>query len=449
MLSLPLKRWGKEAVMSNLIPGNQKHLSLEDRQYIEASLNEGKSFKDIAKFLCKDPTTISKEVRLHRMNDVHPKRIFNNPHNFCTRRFRCKRTNVCNKIVMCEGHCASCSICNQRCKDFKKEECSRLSKAPYVCNGCEKKKHLCTVPHKYDYSALFAQRMYEETLHSSRKGVNISKHEARQMDSIVDPLIRQGQSPYHILTNHPELGISVKTLYNYIDGGVLISRNIDLKRKVKFKPRKNTKRGIADRSAFVGRTYQDFKEFAPDNFVEMDTVLSAKGSLKCILTFYHPKTHLLIARLLPRCTKGAVHAVFDKLEDTLGTYDFLCVFENILTDRGSEFASPRRLECGIHGIERSSIYYCDPMRSNQKGGIEEVHTMLRMILPKGTVFDWLTQWDVRKCADHINATPRASLNGKTPYALALETYGERIVKLLQLRYIEPDAVTLTPKLLHR
>ena len=58
------------------------------------------------------------------------------------------------------------------------------------------------------------------------------------------------------------------------------------------------------------------------------------------------------------------------------------------------------------------------MRSNQKAGIENVHTMLRMILPKGTVFTDLTQWDIRK-------------------------------KKLQLRYVAPDEVTLTPKLLSK
>ena len=51
--------------MSKYIPGNQKHLTLEDRKYIEKSLNAGCSFKDIARYLCKDPTTISKEIRLH------------------------------------------------------------------------------------------------------------------------------------------------------------------------------------------------------------------------------------------------------------------------------------------------------------------------------------------------------------------------------------------------
>ena len=306
------------------------------------------------------------------------------------------------------------------------------------------------MPHKYNYSAIYAQRMYEETRTTSRQGVNLSKHQAAEMDSVVTPLIRQGQSPYQIITNHPELGISVKTLYNYIDQGVLMTRNIDLKRKPKFKPRKHTRTGIRDRAVFIGRTYNDFRELDPDHFFEMDTVLSAKGSNKCILTFYEPEIELFYARLLPRCSKGAVHAVFDTLEHSMGTYDFLSVFEILLTDRGNEFSDPERLETGINGIQRSSIYYCDPMRSGQKGGIEEVHTMLRMILPKGTVFTDLTQWDVRKCVNNINATPRAALNGNTPYNLALEKYGSKICHHgLQLRYIEPDNVILTPKLLKK
>lgn len=85
------------------------------------------------------------------------------------------------------------------------------------------------MPHKYKYSAVFAQRTYEALRSSSREGANLTKHEALKMNAVVSPLIKQGQSPYQLITNHPELDISVKTLYNYIDQGVLISRNIDLK----------------------------------------------------------------------------------------------------------------------------------------------------------------------------------------------------------------------------
>ena len=73
--------------------------------------------------------------------------------------------------------------------------------------------------------------------------------------------------------------------------------------------------------------------------------------------------------------------------------------------------------------------------------------MLRMVLPKGTSFEYLTQWDLRTIVDHINSTPRESLNGRTPYEVALETYGIGILKALQLRPIAPDDVNLTPKLI--
>ena len=70
--------------MSKYIPGNQKHLTLNDRIYIENELNKGTSFKDIARFLCKDPTTISKEVKAHRLSDWYHKGTFYNAKNFCT-----------------------------------------------------------------------------------------------------------------------------------------------------------------------------------------------------------------------------------------------------------------------------------------------------------------------------------------------------------------------------
>ena len=64
--------------MSKYIPGNQKHLTIEDRIYIQNELDKGTSFKDIARFLCKDPTTISKEVKARRASDWFHKGTFLN-----------------------------------------------------------------------------------------------------------------------------------------------------------------------------------------------------------------------------------------------------------------------------------------------------------------------------------------------------------------------------------
>ena len=433
--------------MSKYIPGNQKHLTLEDRIYIENELNKGATFKDIAKFLCKDPTTISKEVKAHRLSDWYHKGTFYNAKNFCMHRYHCRKTNACGKIILCGVKCTSCPTCNQTCKDFEKERCSRLDKAPYVCNGCPQKINHCTIAHKYSYNARFSNRKYRENLSDSRAGINLTKRELHKKDSIVSPLIEQGQSPYQIVTNHPELELSVRTLYSYLDQGLFTARNVDLKRKVKFKPRKCHKTQISDRTVFINRTYQDFQTLRLKSFTEMDTVHSSRDSKKTLLTFFFTKEKLFLAFLMNRCTEGAVRLVFDRLEKRLGTYEFISTFEHILTDRGTEFGDPESLETGVNGIQRTSIYYCDPMRSGQKGGLEQAHTMLRMVLPKGSSFEFLTQWDVNLIVNHINSTPRESLGGRTPYNVALETLGEEVLNAFQLRPIAPDEVNLTPKLI--
>ena len=125
----------------------------------------------------------------------------------------------------------------------------------------------------------------------------------------------------------------------------------------------------------------------------MDTVHSSRDSKKTLLTFFFTKEKLFLAFLMNRCTECAVRLVFDRLEKRLGTYGFISTFEHILTDRGTEFGDPESLETGVNGVQRTSIYYCNPMRSGQKGGLEQAHTMLRMVLPKGTSFEFLTQWD--------------------------------------------------------
>lgn len=252
--------------MSKYIPGNQKHLSLEDRKYIERSLNNGTSFKDIARFLCKDPTTISKEVKLHRLNDWYHKGTFYNAHNFCIHRYHCKKTNACGKIILCNIRCSSCPTCNQTCAD----------------------------------------RKYRECLSSSRAGINMTRQELHKKDMIITPLIYQGQSPYQIITNHPELDMSVRTLYSYLDDDILTARNIDLKRKIKFKPRRVHKTQIKDRTVFKGRMFTDFQKLNLDFFAEMDTVHSSQESKRVILTFFLTREKLFLAFIMNRCTKGAV-----------------------------------------------------------------------------------------------------------------------------------------------
>ena len=55
----------KEVItMTHKVKVDQKHLILEQRKYIEEALDKNMDMKEIAKFLSKDPTTISKEIKM-------------------------------------------------------------------------------------------------------------------------------------------------------------------------------------------------------------------------------------------------------------------------------------------------------------------------------------------------------------------------------------------------
>lgn len=432
--------------MSNLIPGNQKHLTLDNRVFIEKSLDNNLPFKEIAKYLCKDPTTVSKEVKKHRA--ITPRNEFVSP-NHCVHRGKCTLTNVCNRPIVCKKQCRTCNSCNARCNQFKEEKCKKVLKAPFVCNGCSKKVG-CRL-NKYFYRATPANRQYKTILVESRNGINISEEELKQMDTIVTPLILQGQTPYHILKNHPEIECSEKTIYNYVSSGALSVKNIDLPRKVKYKPRKQERPAIKDTGIFEGRTYNDFMEYMKShpetNVVEMDTVVGCEGSRKVLLTLFFRNCKLMLIYLLPDKTAASVKKVFDLLEEKMSTIGFINVFPVILTDRGIEFSNPDSLECGIDNTIRTSIFFCDPMASWQKPGIEKNHEYIRNILPKGSLFDNLTQRDVIKLANHINSAARASLNGRNPLELAQLLLEEQALNAFGLREIPCDDIILKPKLL--
>ena len=159
---------------------------------------------------------------------------------------------------------------------------------------------------KYYYKATTAFRQYKTILVESRTGINISEADLKVLDEMVTPLVLQGQSPYTILNNHPEIGLSEKTLYNYIEQGVLSVKNIDLPKKVAYKVRNVHKTEINDSRVFEGRTFKDYQEYIkahPDTpVVEMDTVVGCEGSHKVLLTLHFASCSfmvLLTMRLLP------------------------------------------------------------------------------------------------------------------------------------------------------
>lgn len=96
-----------------------KHLCEEERIYIVNSLNADFTVTQIAKAICKDPTTVSKEIKKHRVLKIpHGTTGF---YNTCKHLRSCTKTNICSSHDKCNTKlCKTCNICSSVCHDFEK-----------------------------------------------------------------------------------------------------------------------------------------------------------------------------------------------------------------------------------------------------------------------------------------------------------------------------------------
>lgn len=440
--------------MSRKIKGNGKHLTFSDRVYIEQELMQGSSFRDIAAGLGKDPSTISKEIRLHCA--VAPNGTYRFPH--CT---ACSKYKKCKDIVyLCttckEILCWRCSANRdlaRNCKEYNPFTCPKLAKPPYVCNGCEQKQK-CHDSKKY-YRAKPAQKAYEETLSSSRSGINMTPDELKELNDLISPLVLKGQPLSHIFAVHSdEIPVCRRTLYNYLDQSIFQARNIDLPRRVRYKKRKKRSEPRKKNIEQVyrnKRTFVDFQKYTaafPElDVVEMDTVKGSRDKGKCLLTLLLRSCSFMLVILLPDCTQRSVINAVNSLCDTIGIRTFKKYFPIILTDNGSEFKNPWDIEKTESGTQRCRVFYCDPYVSNQKARIEKNHEYIRYVIPKGRSMYRYTQDDINLLASHINSTARDSLNGATPFDLAELLIDKKIPLLTGQHKVSPDDVLLKPALL--
>ena len=247
---------------------------------------------------------------------------------------------------------------------------------------------------------------------------------------------------------------SEREIYNLIDIGALEVKNIDLPRKVRF--RKTTKRVTyykIDKKCLEGRKYTDFLEFLkqnPDvNIVEMDTVEGIKGG-KVLLTIHFVNCSFMLAFLREHNDSKSVIDIFNMIEEKIGIDLFKNLFVVILTDNGSEFSNPNKIEFNSEtGEKRTQIFYCEPGRSDQKGSCEVNHELIRRVLPKGTSFNNLTQDDINKLMSHINSYKRKKLNDCSPLQLFNLVYGNNIANKLGITEINPNEINLSKRLLKK
>lgn len=428
-----------------------KHLVLDERYVIEHSLNERKSFKAIGRALEKDCTTISKEVKGHLIFEKKgaPYRVFND----CLNRTKCTHVkDICDQCNKRKHKCSLCDQCTLFCKDYVKEVCPRLSKAPYVCNGCDNL-CVCTLEKRF-YRAKFAQKEYETVRSESRSGFNLTETELNQLDSIISPLLKNGHSLHHILVHNPDsISCCEKTAYIYADNGLFSARNLDMPRKVRFRPRKKKSTELkVDKACRIGRTFEDFQKFHEENpsipIAELDSVEGEKGG-PVLLTIHFVLPKLQLAFWREANDSRSVTDIFNNLYELLGKENYQKILPLCLADNGSEFSNPLAIECDSDGVIRSYVFYCDPSSPGQKGACENNHEFIRRIIPKGTDIGKYNQDQISLMMDHINSYGRPELGDKSPYEMFEFYYGKEILDILGVHKVPANEIILKPELLSK
>lgn len=97
----------------------------------------------------------------------------------------------------------------------------------------------------------------------SRKGISLSEEELAYLDSVVSPGIKNGQAVSVVWNTHKEeMPVSDRTLYTYINSGLLDADNFDLRRKLRMPSRKKSGPVLrVDKQCHIGRSYEDYEAF--------------------------------------------------------------------------------------------------------------------------------------------------------------------------------------------
>ena len=390
---------------------NYNHLIRDERDTIQYMLDKGHTFTSISIAIKKDRTTISKEVKRNRYIKGYEDEF------------------------------------NQRYINHAVEACDFLKKR-LVCNFC-KNKGYCSKRKLY-YNSKIANERYLINLKDSRLGVNIKPKVIEEIERSIVPLIKnkkQSINQVHI-THKDILFFSTPTLYRYIDLGVLSLTNLDLPKKVQYKPRKNTEEREHKRELALlnGRKIDDYYNYLYKHKncsrLQLDTVIGTQTSSKVLLTLIIVETNFMFIRLLDKKNIESVNKQFDIFKKNLGIKLYSKLFETVLTDNGSEFYDPLHIEIDYNTGEKiANVFYCKPYSSWQKGCIEKNHEFIRKVFPKGTNFDNFNDNIIFKLESNINNIPRKKFKGKSPYQLTNKLYPE-LIDILKYPFITSDDITL-------
>ncbi|WP_339064312.1 IS30 family transposase [Tepidibacillus marianensis] len=265
------------------------------------------------------------------------------------------------------------------------------------------------------------QRKYEENRKSCGAKFNLDKA-IHFIQFAENKILKDKWSPDAICGYAKHSGlfedniVSTKTLYNYIDSGLICVKNIDLPMKVRLNTKKKHSRknkkilglSIDDRPP----EFADRQEFG---HWEIDTVIGKKTKDQALLTLTERKTrNEIILKVMAKDTLSVSDAISKLKRNYEGK--FPQVFKTITADNGSEFAD---LSVAFEKDE-TKIYFTHPYTSWERGTNERQNGLIRRFIPKGKAISSVDDQTISYAENWCNRLPRKILGYRTPEECFLE-----------------------------
>ena len=334
----------------------RKHLTLEERNIIERLFKSGKTKAEIARTLCRNLSTIKREIR---------------------------RGSV-----------------------------PQIKRNPYRSKKADSPEFL----ERKEYFADAGHRIYKERRNNC--GAKKKIVSCRELVEFVEEKIlgEEGWSPdaaigYAVVNKMFERTFTTKTFYNWIDEGLVRVKNLDLHLKVRRRPN----RKHVERKKVLGKSIdvrpQEVDERVEFGHWEGDGIVG-KGQKGHLITLVERTARVGFLFNTGSRESSKIVDILDDLESRYGKH-FKQIFKTITFDNGSEYASSEEMERG----GRTLVYYAHPYRASERGTNENWNGLVRRFIPKGSSFAHLTEGDIARINHYINTMPRRSLNYKTPLAV--------------------------------
>lgn len=278
-------------------------LTRHERNAIERMLDRNRSAREIAAELGRSPSTVTREVAAHRYVTA-PRSRYGEP-----------------------------------APEDLSGACPRLAAWPRCCNGCSHRRgYGCSRRPRVFYSARRAQEAADAELSSSRSGIDETEEGAAAKLAAIRGGLARGLSPQQIAATTP--GLSASTVYRWVDAGYDGMTNMELRRKVGYRPRSHRapKRATSHSARRSHAAFLALGEDACAAAREMDTVEGAGRDSARLLTLLHRPSRFQLALPLPDGACASVLAALSSLRGVLGEDGARRAFGAVLTDNGSEFA---------------------------------------------------------------------------------------------------------------